>query len=111
MADINGVPVYDGQFVELIKIFTGEMQVYEFLGEWFIYDYAFVLTVKAEDSSGNVTVLMVEPLFENSDPAVGLPGPAVPPRLLPGDEPHPLAPCVAGALSDPFLFLTSCPSC
>jgi hypothetical protein len=86
-ADINGVPVTDGMFVDLVIYYDGQV-VYPFLEGWIIKALNFLLTVRGEDGSGNVGWAYAEPVFENTYPSVGPPNADVmPPNLPPPGEP------------------------
>ena len=103
-ADINGVPVTNGQNVDLSDSDPGitllellgmiedglpwTQVVHEFLGGWIITAPAFGLTVHAVDDSGNETTVLVEPDFYNTTPAVGTPNaPVMPPNTPPPGAP------------------------
>jgi hypothetical protein len=86
-ADINGVPVFDGQSVDLIIYYDGQV-VQEMLGGWIIWALDFLLTVRGEDGSGNVGWAYAEPVFENTYPSIGPPNADVmPPNLPPPGAP------------------------
>jgi hypothetical protein len=103
-ADINGVPVTNGQNVDLNDSDPGitlldllgmigdgipwDQVVHEFLGGWIITAPAFGLTVHAVDDFGNETTVLVEPDFYNTTPAVGTPSaPVMPPNTPPPGAP------------------------
>ena len=82
-ADVNGVPVFDGQMLDLIKYYDGQV-VYEFLGGWIIKAAEFLLTVHAVDASGNAVTVGAVPQFDATAP--GTPPDDPPP---PDDDPPP----------------------
>jgi alpha-glucoside transport system substrate-binding protein len=89
LADVNGVPVHDGQNLDLVVFYDGQV-VYPFLGGWIIKAQEFLLTVTGTDDSGNQTTVEVEPMFENTYPSIGPPNADAPPPNQPyemGPEP------------------------
>jgi alpha-glucoside transport system substrate-binding protein len=86
VADVNGVPVHDGQNLDLVMYYDGQV-VYPFLGGWIIKAPGFVLTVTGTDDSGNQTTMEIEPLFENTYPSIGPPNAEAPPPNQPYEMP------------------------